>query len=325
MSGLTYKLVRVFSFLSLLVLATTVQLNAQEKPKLADCQNTVVQDSSRRLFDDRSSFMLDVDGDGKPDTITPRTYAVKANRNVSGKTKTKASDIHWVTFDLKTHKGRVIKSFFKYNYGTDEADYWVYAFVPCSTNQDGRTALLFYSGDDTSQETVILLNRGSLFKVHSRQVRGLDGVVAQPSASGQPQTRSLAGAKPSANIAEPGFYIQIGRCHGCPSSDWQRRVTGVMKANSIPAFIGDPEFDMKTYRIQFLRKIPRPKHWLNGVWIGPYMSAASAQQAIPNMLAMLRRFIKNPDAEQVEEIDGMTFEYEGFLISVDEVGARRDR
>lgn len=317
-------MIRIFSFL-LLILATTVQFYAQEQSKLVDCEKIVVQDSDRRSFDDRSSFMLDVDGDGEPDTITPRTYAVKTNRNVSGKTKTKAEDIHWITFDLKTDKGRVINSFFKYNYGTDEADYWVYAFVPCSTNRDGRTNLLFYSGDDTSAETVILVNRGSVFKAYSRQVRGLDEVVARPSVSGQPPNSSGASSQTSTSIAEPGFYIQIGRCHGCPSPNWQRRVTGLLKAYSIQAFIGDPEFDMKTYHIRSLRKIPRPKHWLNGVWVGPYRSAASAQQAIPNMLAMLRRLIKKPDEEQVEDLDGITIGYAGFLISVDEVGAGKNR
>ena len=158
-----------FLFLLLLIFAVMTQLDAQEKSKLEDCRKIVVQDSDRRGFDERNSFTLDVDGDGKPDTITPRTYTVKTNRKISGKTKSKAREIHWIAFDLKTSKGRVINSFFKYNYGTDEADYWVYAFVPCRINSDGRTDLLFYSGDDTSDETIILENRRSIFKVRSRK------------------------------------------------------------------------------------------------------------------------------------------------------------
>jgi hypothetical protein len=114
-----------------------------------------------------------VDGDSKPDTITPRTYTVKVNRKVSGKTKSKTREIHWIAFDIKTSKGRVIKSFFKYNYGTNEADYWVYAFVPCRINRDGRTDLLFYSGDDTTEEMIILVNRDNVFKIYSRKVEEL--------------------------------------------------------------------------------------------------------------------------------------------------------
>jgi hypothetical protein len=47
-------------------------------------------------------------------------------------------------------------------------------FVPCSVNGDRRTDLLFYSGDDTSVETIILVNTGNAFKVHSRKVREVD-------------------------------------------------------------------------------------------------------------------------------------------------------
>ena len=166
-------MIRNLLFFFLLIFAVTVQSNAQGNPKLLDCRKITVQDSSRRSFDNRNSFKLDVDGDGKPDTITPRTYKVKVNRKTSGKTKSKVRENYWITFDIKTSKGRVLNSFFRYDYGTNEAVYWVYAFVPCRINRDGRTDLLFYSGDDTSQESVILVNRGNSFKVFSRKVEEL--------------------------------------------------------------------------------------------------------------------------------------------------------
>lgn len=115
-----------------------------------------------------------MDGDGKPDTITSQTYTLKANRKDSDRSTPNAREIHWITFDIKTSKGRVLKSFFKYDYGTDRADYWVYAFVPCRVNGDRRTDLLFYSGDDTSVETIILANGGNVFKIHSRKVREVE-------------------------------------------------------------------------------------------------------------------------------------------------------
>jgi hypothetical protein len=111
-----------------------------------------------------------VDGDAKPDRISPRIYTVRAKRKPLGNGRTKGKETHWIAFDLETSRGRVANSFFRYEYGTDEADYWVYALVPCDVNKDGRTDLVFYSGDDTSDETIILLNKGVRFIVHSRKV-----------------------------------------------------------------------------------------------------------------------------------------------------------
>jgi hypothetical protein len=113
---------------------------------------------------------MDVDGDEKPDRISPRVYALRAKRKPRGDARRKAKETHWITFDLKTSKGRESNSFFKYDYGSEEADYWVYALVPCDVNKDGRADLVFYSGDDTSSETIILLNKGGRFIIHSRKV-----------------------------------------------------------------------------------------------------------------------------------------------------------
>lgn len=161
-------------FFLLLSFAVSVQLNAQEKLKqVTDCRKIIVQDSDRRSFDDRSSVAIDLDGDGKPDTITPRTYTVKSNRKISDKAKIKLRETHWISFSIKTSKGRVFNSFFKYNYGTDESNYWVYAFVPCRINRDGKTDFLFYSGDDTTEETIIFVNRRNVFEIYSRKVEEL--------------------------------------------------------------------------------------------------------------------------------------------------------
>lgn len=158
--------------LLMLILAVLTQVNAQERSKFKDCRKLVVYDSDRRRFDTRS-FALDVDDDGKLDTITSRTYRLKVNRSKSSKIRSSVRENYWIAFDLKTSKGRNLKSFFRYNYGTNEAVYWVYAFVPCRLNRNGRTHLLFYSGDDTSQESVILVNAGNTFKVFSRKVEEL--------------------------------------------------------------------------------------------------------------------------------------------------------
>jgi hypothetical protein len=130
------------------------------------CQQ--IEDRDRRAFIDLSPIVVDVDGDGNPDRISPRIYTVRVKSRVHGSARSKLREIHWITFDLETSQGRVLRSFFRYRYGTDVADYWVYVVVPCDVNRDGKTDLVFYSGDDTSDETIVLLNRGGRFVVHSR-------------------------------------------------------------------------------------------------------------------------------------------------------------
>ena len=133
-----------------------------------------ISDDVKRSFAELEPIKIDVDGDRKADTIQPRVYAL-----VPGCAKgkpVKFSDIqHWIAFDLTLATGREIPSFFKYQFGTDESSYWVYAVTSAGDiNVDGRTDLVFYSGDDTSDETVTLINQGNRFIVRSRK-RGDDG------------------------------------------------------------------------------------------------------------------------------------------------------
>lgn len=130
------------------------------------CNSSRITDENSRSYTDNKPFKIDVDGDGKADTIVPRTYKVKGTRKYSKE----VSEIHYITFDLKTSKGAFIKSFFKYEYGTNLADYWGYSILPCKINKGTKFDLLFYTGDDTSDETVVLKNRRTTFKVHSRKV-----------------------------------------------------------------------------------------------------------------------------------------------------------
>lgn len=143
-----------------------------------DCQT--IDDRDRRSFDNLRPIILDADGDGAPDRLLPRTYAVTLNRWRHNGIKTKYGEAHWIAFDLKTSKGRTLRSIFKYQYGTSAADYWVYAIVPCDVNKDGKADLIFYSGDDTSDETIILLNRGGRFSVSSRkQTTAEDDIIGE--------------------------------------------------------------------------------------------------------------------------------------------------
>jgi hypothetical protein len=154
-----------------MILALTVQFFGQDDSKLTDCRKIVVQDSEKRSFNQLESFPLDVDGDGKPDTVTPRTYTVKTNQKIFNGTVWKPHEKHWITFDIRTANNRVLKSFFKYHYGNNVDDYYVFALLPCKINRDKKPDLLFYAGDDADSETIILVKRGTVFKIYSRKVK----------------------------------------------------------------------------------------------------------------------------------------------------------
>ena len=128
-----------------------------------------ISDEVKRSFDETKPVKLDVDGDGKADTIQPRVYAVVPNC-AKGRHLKFTEVQHWIAFDLILTTGRRMPSFFKYQYGTDESSYWVYAIISAGdVNGDGKTDLVFYSGDDTSDETLTLISRGDRFLVHSRK------------------------------------------------------------------------------------------------------------------------------------------------------------
>ena len=124
-----------------------------------------IDDSDKRGFDgDLDPIVMDIDGDGKPDTITPRLVVTHYRDK-----RSKLHQSEWIVFDLKTSRGRIVRSFFKYHYGTDRVDYWVWALVPCKAKNRGRPDLVFYSGDDTSDETIVILNQRSRFRVWMRK------------------------------------------------------------------------------------------------------------------------------------------------------------
>lgn len=122
-----------------------------------------IADQDRRGFDDLTPLKIDVDGDAVADTITPRVYRISTKKGTPAKGR---GVQNWIAFDLATSRGKIIKSFFKYNYGTAEqgGSYWVYALKAAGDlDGDGTTDLIFYSGDDTTDETVWLANKENRF------------------------------------------------------------------------------------------------------------------------------------------------------------------
>lgn len=140
------------------------QSKSQNK-KLPDCRKYQVADDDRLDFASGKLVKADVDGDGEVDTITPRDYKAEGK----DKSDPEVNELHWIAFDVKTSGGKDFKSFFKYNYGNNVADYYVYALVPCNSNSDEKADLLFYTGDDNSAETIILESTGNSFKEVSRK------------------------------------------------------------------------------------------------------------------------------------------------------------
>src|SRR5258708_4131610 len=132
-------------------------------PQSSKCQDFDDNDK-RSFYGGLDPIVKDIDGDGKPDRITPRLVVTHYRDR-----KSKLHRAEWIVFDLKTSRGQVVRSFFKYRYGTDRIDYWVWALVPCKANKDGRRNLVFYSGDDVSDETIVIANQPKGFRVISRK------------------------------------------------------------------------------------------------------------------------------------------------------------
>src|SRR5687767_11121676 len=129
-----------------------------------------ITDDDRRGFNELGPITVDIDFDGKPDKIQPRTYQTYRRR--PGRRLSKRDIRNWITFDLMTQRGVRIRSLFTYNYGTAEqgGSYWVYALVPIGDlNNDRKMDLEFYAGDDTTDETVKLVSRGSRYVVRYRK------------------------------------------------------------------------------------------------------------------------------------------------------------
>ena len=111
-------MIKLVLVLKLALLGSLVSTNAQQ-----------ISDDDRRGFDDLAPIFIDVDGDGRPDRIQPRTY--QTYHNPPGKRLLNKHVKKWIVFDLRTTTGKTIRSFFAYNYGIAGlgGSYWIYSLV----------------------------------------------------------------------------------------------------------------------------------------------------------------------------------------------------
>src|SRR5260221_1050141 len=95
-----------------------------------------IGDSDMRSFadSDPDPIVMDMDGDGKADTITSRLVVTHFRDR-----KSKLHQAEWLVFDLKTTPARGVRTFFTYRYGTDRIDDWVPCLVPCNVATETRT------------------------------------------------------------------------------------------------------------------------------------------------------------------------------------------
>ena len=95
---------------------------------------------------------ITVVSEGVPWQVEPRTYSQKDGDR---------GETHWVALTLRRPGSTEEQPFFKYRYGDESAQYWVYVLHVCDSNADGRQDLTFYAGDDTTDVRVEFVNTGS--------------------------------------------------------------------------------------------------------------------------------------------------------------------
>jgi len=121
----------------------------------------LVVDSDKHPFEELAPISVDLDKDGKLDTIQPRTYSSKPG---DGQARTNL----WIAFDLRLATGKTLRDIFRYRYGDNRGEFWIWALKPTGDmNRDGKIDLVFYTGDDTTDETVFLLQKGDHFEARS--------------------------------------------------------------------------------------------------------------------------------------------------------------
>ena len=121
-------------------------------------------------------LVADLDGNGKSERIVKVEYKKpKQLPTAADRTKCQARAARFIKYVLYRDSRKSGVTIFDYFIGDDESQYWVYEIRRVADlNRDGLKDLVFYAGDDTTNEHVYLLQKPSYFKVVYMGVMGLD-------------------------------------------------------------------------------------------------------------------------------------------------------
>jgi hypothetical protein len=108
----------------------------------------------------------DIDGDGKSDRVIASYYTQPVlTYNFSAINTCQTLPGIFIRYTLESSKTRSSRVIFEYRYGTVLAQYWVRELrVDRDIDRNGLIDLVFYTGDDTSDEKVVLFQQQQGFK-----------------------------------------------------------------------------------------------------------------------------------------------------------------
>lgn len=124
-------------------------------------------------------FTADLNGNGKRDRIVTVRYKKRVRQlSWTDRTKCETRDGYFAKYVLYLDNRKKGTTIFEYLYGDDEAQLWRYVINKAvDLNKDGIKDLIFYAGDDTSEEYIFLIRKPTYIKaVYSGQI-GLDDFV----------------------------------------------------------------------------------------------------------------------------------------------------
>jgi hypothetical protein len=125
--------------------------------------------ADQKLPNSKTVITVDINGNGIPDkviaTYFTRPVSVVDNYRANTCKTVPGKFVRYTMYADRQKNGKVI---FEQDYGSTIADYWVHRLeIGRDINRDKRKDLVFYMGDDTSEETIYLLQQAQGFKAIS--------------------------------------------------------------------------------------------------------------------------------------------------------------
>lgn len=111
-------------------------------------------------------FTADLNGNGKRDRIVTVRYKKRVRQlSWTDRTKCEMRVGYFAKYVLYLDNRKKGTTIFEYLYGDDEAQYWRYVIHKAvDLNKDGVKDLIFYAGDDTTEEYIFLLRKPTYIK-----------------------------------------------------------------------------------------------------------------------------------------------------------------